>query len=133
MNVCAPGVRTGGGDEKHMVFELFCTSAYPRRVSRSFCWAPHDAILYESGRSEEYYSLYLCMPGLQQTTWWALYSDPSVGQRSWIVLVYELTLSHCVCTARGDFAGRLLVLILFIYFFCSLLCGSGRLASVGRP
>ena len=27
-------------------------------------------------------------------TWWALYSNPSVGQRSWIVLVYELTLSH---------------------------------------
>ena len=35
-------------------------------------------------------------------TWWALYSNPSVGQRSWIVLVYELTLSHwCMyCTWR---------------------------------
>ena len=47
MNGCAPGVRTGGGtSEKHMV-RMFCTSAYSRRVSRSFCWAPHDAILYE--------------------------------------------------------------------------------------
>ena len=54
-----------GGREAHG-FRMFCTSAYPRRVSRSFCWAPHDAILYESGRSEEYYSLCLCMPGLQQ-------------------------------------------------------------------
>ena len=23
-------------------------------------------------------------------TWWALFSDPSVGQRYWIVLMYEL-------------------------------------------
>ena len=32
-----------------------------------------------------------------------------------------------ICTARGDFAGRLLVLVLvlFIYlFFCSVLCGT---------
>ena len=27
-------------------------------------------------------------------TWWALCSDPLVGQRYWIVLVYELTLSR---------------------------------------
>ena len=32
-------------------------------------------------------------------TWWALYSNPSVGQRSWIILVYELTLVYALHVA----------------------------------
>ena len=56
----------GRGDEKHMVFE--CSALQHIRDEYPALFAGHHTMrsLYESGRSEEYYSLYLCMPGLQQ-------------------------------------------------------------------
>ena len=58
MNVCAPGVRTGGGT-RITWFSIVLHFSISETSIPLFCWAPHDAILYESGRSEEYYSLYL--------------------------------------------------------------------------
>ena len=34
-----------------------CTCRWMSFMTYIYCWAPHDAILYESGRSEEYYLL----------------------------------------------------------------------------
>ena len=111
VNVCAPGVRTHGrGDEKHMVFE--CSALQHIRDKYPALFAGHYTMRLLFILSLNAWTRLQQSHGVRciAILWW-------MGQRYWIVLVYELTLSHwCINALHVAISPVDCWLILFIYF-----------------